>query len=201
MKGGVAAGLRISSSWARTSISPLRRSGSPCLRGGGARRPCTRSTNSLRTRSAAAKVSCAVRVAHHLHQALAVAQVDEDDAAVVAAAVGPAEERHGSARGIGCRCCRSIRFACCLVSRWPGAIRRSREARQCLTSVPSGISGAARCRRLRSRRRHRIGVGPGGLLSGRVRAARRLGHAHRDDVLERLRRRSSRARSSPRAAR
>ncbi len=37
----------------------------------------------------------AVRVADHLHQALAVAQVDEDDATVVAAAVGPAEQGHG----------------------------------------------------------------------------------------------------------
>jgi hypothetical protein len=32
----------------------------------------------------------AVGVAHHLHQAFAVAQVDEDDAAVVAATVHPA---------------------------------------------------------------------------------------------------------------
>ena len=37
----------------------------------------------------------AVRVAHHLHQPFAVAQVDEDDAAVVASAVGPAHQRDG----------------------------------------------------------------------------------------------------------
>ena len=39
----------------------------------------------------------AVGIAHHLHQALAVAQVDEDHAAVVAAAVHPAAERDGLA--------------------------------------------------------------------------------------------------------
>jgi hypothetical protein len=39
----------------------------------------------------------AVGVADHLHQAFAVAQVDEDHAAVVAAAVGPAHQGHGLA--------------------------------------------------------------------------------------------------------
>src|SRR6185436_6259030 len=39
------------------------------------------------------KGACPIRVAHHLRQAFAVAQVDEDDAAMVAAAVRPAAER------------------------------------------------------------------------------------------------------------
>jgi GNAT superfamily N-acetyltransferase len=39
----------------------------------------------------------AVGVADDLHQAFAVAQVDEDHAAVVAAAVGPAHQGHGLA--------------------------------------------------------------------------------------------------------
>jgi len=38
-----------------------------------------------------------VGVTHHLHQTLAVAQVDENDTAVVAAAVDPAEQGHGLA--------------------------------------------------------------------------------------------------------
>ena len=37
----------------------------------------------------------AIRVADDLHQSLAVAQVDEDDAAVIAAAMNPARKRHG----------------------------------------------------------------------------------------------------------
>ena len=54
--------------------------------------PVTRSTNSLRTRSAMREGFRAVRIAHHLRQAFAVAQVDEDHAAVVAPAVRPAAE-------------------------------------------------------------------------------------------------------------
>ena len=38
-----------------------------------------------------------VGVEHHLHQTLAVTQVDEDHAAVVTATVGPAHQRHGLA--------------------------------------------------------------------------------------------------------
>ena len=37
----------------------------------------------------------AIRVADDLHETFAVAQVDEDDAAMVAAAMHPAGERHG----------------------------------------------------------------------------------------------------------
>jgi hypothetical protein len=39
-------------------------------------------------------------VADHLHQAFAVAQVDEDHAAVVAAALHPAAQRHGLAHQV-----------------------------------------------------------------------------------------------------
>ena len=52
--------------------------------------PVTFSTNSLRTRSAWANTSGRVRIEHDLQQALAVAQIDENDAAVIAAAMGPA---------------------------------------------------------------------------------------------------------------
>jgi hypothetical protein len=56
-----------------------------------ARGPIRRaSTYSLRTCSASANISGRSGIEHHLHQAAAVAQVDEDDAAVVAAAVHPA---------------------------------------------------------------------------------------------------------------
>ena len=42
-----------------------------------------------------------VRIVHHLHQALAVAQVDEDDAAEVTAGVDPAFEHDGLADVLG----------------------------------------------------------------------------------------------------
>src|SRR5512145_1409887 len=49
----------------------------------------------LRTHALGGAESVArVRIAHHLRKALAVAQVDEDDAAVIAAPVGPAAQRH-----------------------------------------------------------------------------------------------------------
>ena len=50
---------------------------------------------SLRSVSAVAKRRGAVGIAHDLRQAFAVAQVDEDHAAVVAAAVRPAGQRDG----------------------------------------------------------------------------------------------------------
>jgi hypothetical protein len=37
----------------------------------------------------------AIRIADDLHETLAVAEVDEDDAAVVAPAMDPARQRHG----------------------------------------------------------------------------------------------------------
>ena len=42
-----------------------------------------------------ANVSRAIRIAHDLHQAFAVAQVDEDDAAMIAPAMDPARHRDG----------------------------------------------------------------------------------------------------------
>src|SRR5205085_12130399 len=42
-----------------------------------------------------------VGIADHLHQSFAIAQVDEDHAAMVAAAMGPAEERDGLAEETG----------------------------------------------------------------------------------------------------
>ena len=53
--------------------------------------PSTLITYSLRSRSAIAKVSGVVRVAHDLHQPFTVAQVDEDHAAMVATPVHPTE--------------------------------------------------------------------------------------------------------------
>ena len=57
-------------------------------------RPVTLSTYSLRTRSATREHLCSVRIEHDLQQSLAVSQVDEDDAAVISAPVGPAGHRH-----------------------------------------------------------------------------------------------------------
>ena len=56
-----------------------------------------RCTNSLRSVLGGRERRGAVRVADDLHQAFAVAQVDEDDAAVVAAAMDPAHQRDGLA--------------------------------------------------------------------------------------------------------
>ena len=70
------------------------------VRVGRARRPraheCRRRvmTHSPRRRSASANTPAADRVEHDLQQALAVAQVDEDHAAVVAAAMHPAGDGH-----------------------------------------------------------------------------------------------------------
>ena len=66
---------------------------SRCPRGRARTRPVTSSTNSLRTRSALANTSARIRIEHDLQQALPVAQVDEDDAAMIAAAVRPAGHR------------------------------------------------------------------------------------------------------------
>ena len=63
--------------------------------GAAAHRPVTFTTNSLRSFSAVAKVAGVVGIAHDLHQAFAVAQIDEDHAAMIAAAVHPAVQRDG----------------------------------------------------------------------------------------------------------
>ena len=63
--------------------------------GRGRTRPVTAMQNSLRSVSAVANVAARSGIAHDLHEALAVAQVDEDDAAVVAAAMDPAQSGDG----------------------------------------------------------------------------------------------------------
>ena len=55
--------------------------------------PVTRITNSLRSRSASLNTAARIRVEHDLQQPLAVAQVDEDDPAVIAPAMHPAGDR------------------------------------------------------------------------------------------------------------
>ena len=55
--------------------------------------PSTAMQNSLRSFSASREGRGTVRIEDDLHQALAIAQVDEDDAAVVAPAVDPAHQR------------------------------------------------------------------------------------------------------------
>ena len=52
--------------------------------------PVIFTTYSLRTRSALAKVACAIRIEHHLGQTFTVADIEEDHPAVVAAAMNPA---------------------------------------------------------------------------------------------------------------
>ncbi len=57
--------------------------------------PVIFTTYSLRIFSAVCKRPGVVRIAHNLQQTFPVAQVDEDHAAVVAAAMHPAVERDG----------------------------------------------------------------------------------------------------------
>ena len=59
---------------------------------------CTRTTNSCRSFSAVANIAWLIRMEHDLHQALAVAQVDEDHAAVIAPPMHPAGDRDGRVR-------------------------------------------------------------------------------------------------------
>ncbi len=101
MKGGVTDGLRISSSWASTSTSPLARFGFTVPSGRRRTVPVHAQHELVAHAVGGGEGLGAVRVANHLHEALAVAQVDEDHAAVVAPAVGPAEQRHGLAEETG----------------------------------------------------------------------------------------------------
>ena len=55
--------------------------------------PVTRITNSLRSRSASLNTAAASGIEHDLQQPLAIAQVDEDDPAVIATAMHPAGDR------------------------------------------------------------------------------------------------------------
>ena len=89
--GSGAASESTSSAVAMTSISPVGRSGFSLPAGRRATSPMTLTQNSLRR---------CVRVLlaeDHLHDPGGVAQVDEDDPAVVAAAGHPAGQRHGRA--------------------------------------------------------------------------------------------------------
>ena len=137
---------------AATSTSPVRSCGFaiPCGPQRG-RCPCTRTTSSAPSSWAAA---CAVGrilgMEHDLHHALAVAQVDEGDAAVVAAAGHPAAEDH---LGVGVRSAGSS----------PHAWRPHRgPADPLMRSLPSSRSadaGETRRRRPSSVRRRRAAAG------------------------------------------
>ena len=85
-------GFSTSSSWHSTSTLPLVRLAFSVPAGRARTRPTTFRQNSLRTPFGGGEHRGPVGVADHLHQAFAVAQVDEDHAAVVAAAVGPAHQ-------------------------------------------------------------------------------------------------------------
>ena len=161
--------------------------------GRGRTRPVTAMQNSLRSVFGDGEGGGAVGIAHHLHQALAVAQVDEDDAAVVAAAMDPAHQRDGLAEDSGGRCGRSSR---CVSRQFSERIRvavdveggdgRARPLRR-------GAEAQARGRPLpRSISRRRACVAASAAAPVRRRATQRRvprarrDHAHRDDVLQRL---------------
>ncbi len=93
--GGVGAAFRISISCASTSISPETRFGLAVPSGRGRTTPGHADHELVAQRLGGGERRRAVGVADDLHEALAVAQVDEDDAAVVAAAVDPAHQRDG----------------------------------------------------------------------------------------------------------
>ena len=137
----------------------------------------------------------AVGIADDLHEAFAVAQVDEDDAAVVAAAMDPARQRDGLCPGSGGRCGRSSRCVSryspkCVASgcdgrhRWRrGQPARSarRATRAARVVAARSISGAGRGGFARR------GGGAGGSAATAAAAVRARRHdAHRDDVLERF---------------
>ena len=94
--GSGAAALRTSRSDATTSISPVGSSGLAL--------PSGRSADlagDLDAELAAQLVGDGLVADHDLHDAAGLAQVDEGDAAVVAAAGHPAGQRHGLARVLG----------------------------------------------------------------------------------------------------
>ena len=93
--GGVADALRMSIVAASTSTSPDARFGIDGARGPRTHAPGDRDAVLVAQRSPPiANVVGAVGIAHDLHDALAVAQIDEDDAAVVAPPVHPAHDGH-----------------------------------------------------------------------------------------------------------
>ena len=93
--GGVSDGFSTSSSAATTSTSPVASSGF-CMPSGRARTvPVTRTTSSPPSFWAAGvRLGRVLGMEHDLHHAVAIAQVDEGDAAVVAAVGHPAAQGH-----------------------------------------------------------------------------------------------------------
>ena len=87
--GGVTDGLSTSSSWHSTSILPLLRLSLIGAVGARAHQAGDLQAELVAQALGGGEGLGAVGVAHHLHVAFAVAQVDEDHAAVVAAAVAP----------------------------------------------------------------------------------------------------------------
>ena len=93
--GGVCEAFRISMSCASTSISPVKSSGLTVPSGRGRTSPVTRDAEFVAQLFRRGERRGAVRVADDLHETLAIAQVDEDDAAMIAAAMDPARQRDG----------------------------------------------------------------------------------------------------------
>ena len=100
-KGGVSASASTCTSSTSSSISPVASAG---LTFSGVRRttaPRALSTNSGRRRMRDRVRLRVLRVKDELDESRAIAQVDEDDAAVVAATVNPAGDAHRTARVLG----------------------------------------------------------------------------------------------------
>ena len=107
--------------------------------------PVTAMQNSLRSFSAVAKVSARSGSHDDLHQAFAVAQVDEDDAAVVAATVDPAG--HGDGLVEVAAVDEAAVVGALHVSSpagWEGMSRRARRTRAVRPGVPGGARDARR---------------------------------------------------------
>ena len=100
--GGVTDGLSTVSSWHSTSMLAALQALVD-----GARRPRAHQALDLDAELVAQALGRlehlrSIRIAHHLHVAFAIAQVDEDHAAVVAPAVHPSAQGHGLAQqGLG----------------------------------------------------------------------------------------------------
>ena len=101
--------LSTSSDATGTSIAPVASLGFSVPAGRERTRPRTRTTNSLRSDSASVERRGVGRIEGDLRDAVAVAQVDEDQAAVVAAAMHPAGELDVAADVVGARALRTRR--------------------------------------------------------------------------------------------
>ena len=141
MKGGVSAGLRILSSSTRTSISPVGSLGLAMPSGRGSTRPRTPITYSLRRAWALACTSgFDLRVEHHLGDAFPVAQIDENDAAVVPAAQDPAHQHHlfahrFSVQGVAVMGSSHVAEDVC---QWSCSFRLKPDPPECLRHRPAG---------------------------------------------------------------